>query len=52
MTDPVQLLLEIHQMIAAIHREIVPDHPGADSFGHNAEGEELTLRAGLIKNGR
>lgn len=38
----------IEAMVAALHRQIVPDYPGADSFGQNLEGEEITLRAGLI----
>lgn len=45
----VDRLREMHQMIREIHRQIVPDYPGADSFGQNREGAELTLRAGLIE---
>lgn len=43
------LVREIHRMTEAIHRQIVPSYPGADSFGQNREGEELTLRAGLVE---
>lgn len=43
------LLRELHEMVAAIHREIVPSYPGSDSFGQCREGEELTMRAGLAK---
>ena len=47
--ETLNLLREIRTMMCEIKREIVPSYPGADSFGQNREGEELTLRKGLIE---
>lgn len=47
--DPIDCLRDIHRLLREIHRQIVPEYPGVDSFGQNREGEELTLRAGLIE---
>lgn len=49
MDELLNLVREMHSMIAQIHRQVVAPYPGADSFGVNREGEELTLRAGLIE---
>lgn len=49
MNELLTLVREMHRMVTQIHRQIVPDFPGKDSFGQNCEGEELTMRAGLVE---
>lgn len=49
MDELLNLVREMHSMLSQVHRQIIAPFPGADSFGQNSEGEELTLRAGLIE---
>lgn len=49
MDELLNYVREIHTMVSQIHHQVVAPYPGADSFGQNIEGEEITLRAGIVK---
>lgn len=49
MDELLNCIRDMHRLLREIHRELVPQYPGADSFGQDREGAELTLRKGLIE---